>query len=72
MNEVKNALVWVVLTAIVVVLAYVISVGDIFKLDWRVMINLGVLSLCNGVISLIKSFMTNYEKGTIAGIKVKK
>lgn len=70
-TNIKNALVWVVLTAISSILIYIIGVGDVFNLDTKALINIGAMSLFNGLLSLIKSLMTNNETGKIAGIKVK-
>ena len=64
-----SALVSTFLWALVVMAGYVISLGDIFMIDWRVMANIGTLSLLTGLVSLIKNYLTT-QKGTVAGLKV--
>ena len=66
-TNIVNALVTVVLTGVLAVAVYIVGLGDIFKIDSHTLINIGVLSILNGVISLIKNFLTT-EKGKFLGV----
>ena len=66
-TNIKSAFVSVVLTAVLSVLVYIVSVGDIFILDAHKMANIGALSLLTGLISIIKSFLTT-DSGHFLGI----
>ncbi len=65
--NIKNAIVTVIITAVLAVLVYVTSLGDIFKIEWHTFVNIGVISLLNGLISLFKSFLTT-DSGKFAGV----
>lgn len=64
---VKSALVSTVLMAILSMAIYIVGLGDIFKVNWLVLVNTGVLAFLTGCISIIKSLLTN-EDGKFAGI----
>lgn len=65
--NVKSAAVTVVLWALVAVAGYIVGLGDIWKIDWHVMANIGALSLLSGFISLVKNFLTS-NSGSFAGV----
>lgn len=69
--EVQSALVYGLLTALGAVLAYVVQIGDVFKLDWRVIVNVAVISFSIFLLSLIKNFLTDSEGKFVGLIKVK-
>jgi len=62
----KSALVSTVLMAVLGVAGYVISLGDIFQIDWKALANVGAMSLLTGIVSLIKNFLTS-SSGVFAG-----
>ncbi len=64
--NIKNALVTIFITAIVTVFVYIVGLNNIFQISWHTLINLGVISLLNGFISLAKSFLTD-NSGKFAG-----
>ncbi len=66
----KNALVTVLLTAVLAVVVYVVGLGDIFKVNWHDFVNIGVLALLNGLISLIKQFLTTDSGKFLGTVKV--
>lgn len=68
--DVKNALVFGVLTALVVVILEIINAKTIFGLDWKTLANDGVIALLGVFVSFLKDLLTN-SKGVIAGVKVK-
>jgi hypothetical protein len=70
LTSLQSALVSTVLMAILAVAAYIIALGNIFAIDWKVMLNLGALSLLTGLVSLIKNYLTT-PQGTVAGVQVK-
>lgn len=69
-EAILSALVSGFLTAVLSVFTYIIGVGDIFSLDSRVLINIGIMSFLTTAVSLIKAGLTN-EEGKIGGIKIK-
>jgi di/tricarboxylate transporter len=65
---IQGALVSAVLVALFAVIQYFLNLGDIFAVDWKTLLNLGVLTALG---SLVKNVLTNSE-GLIGGvIKVK-
>lgn len=68
--SIKSALVSTVLMAILTVATYIISIGNIFNINWYTMVNLGAMSLLAGLVSLIKQYLTNSD-GKAVGIQVK-
>lgn len=67
----KSALVSAVLMALVQVAGYIIGIGNIFAIDWKVMANMGVIALLTGLVSVVKNLLTT-DNGNFAGIiKVK-
>lgn len=69
--DIKNALVFGVLTALVVIVIEIINAKTIFGLDWKTLANDGVIAFLGVFVSLLKSLLTT-KSGTIAGIKVQK
>ena len=68
--EVKNALVLAFITALVAIILSIVSAGNIFGLDWKVLANTGALAFLVFFVSTLKDLLTT-SKGTIAGVKVK-
>lgn len=68
--SIKSALVSGVIMGILGVSGYVIGVGDVFKLDFHSLINVGVMSFLATTVSLIKSVITT-DTGKVAGIQIK-
>lgn len=67
LTSIKSALVSTLLMAVLTVGTYIVSVGDVFNLNYHTITNLFVLSLVTGIVSLLKSILTD-ESGTFAGI----
>jgi hypothetical protein len=57
-TNIKSAIISTVLTAILAMAVYVVSLNDIFVINLHTLINIGSISLLTGIISLIKSFLT--------------
>ncbi len=56
---------------VLAVAGYVISVGNVFNLNWQTMANIGILAVLTGLVSLIKTALTN-TNGVFAGaVRVK-
>ena len=70
LNAFRSAIVSTVLWAFIAVAGYVISLGDIFVVEWKVLVNIGALSLLTGLVSVIKNYLTN-ENGKVVGMKIK-
>ena len=70
-TNIKSALVSIGIAMVISVGGYITGVGDVFKLDWHVLINTGVLSLVVGIVSLCKSYGITPE-GKFLGIQIKK
>ncbi len=66
-NNIRSALVYGILTALMLMAIYVVGIGDIFKIHYRTLLNIGVISLLTTFISLVKNLLTN-SKGKFAGI----
>ncbi len=67
LTNLKSAIVFAILTAVVAMMIYVIGLGDIFLVDTRTIVNIGAMSLLNGILSLLKSFLTN-ANGEFLGV----
>lgn len=65
--NIKSALVYVFLTASLSVLVYIIGVGDVFLISLKSLINIGVMSISTGLISVIKSLLTT-DEGKFLGV----
>ncbi len=69
-TNIKSALVSTVLMAILSMLVYIVGIANIFLIDWKVLLNIGIISLATGLVSLIKSVLTTKD-GKVAGVQVK-
>ena len=69
-TNIKSALISGVLMTILAIATYILSVGDIFSVDGKTMVNIGVMSLLTAIVSFVKSSFTS-DAGKFAGIKVK-
>lgn len=56
--------------AVLAIAMYVLSVGDVMQINTISLVNVAVMSLMTGVVSMIKSLGTT-ETGIFAGVKVK-
>lgn len=65
--EVKGAVVSGIIAASLAIFGYILSVGDIFKLNSHDLINAGAIAAIVACTSYIKSALTN-SNGTFAGI----
>lgn len=70
MTNIKSALVSGLIMGLLGVAGYVIGIGDIFKLNAHVLINVGVMSALTTIVSLVKTSLTNTD-GKIAGVQIK-
>lgn len=70
LTQVKSALVSAVIAAVLGVAGYILSVGDIFKIDVHSLSNVAALSALVAFVSLVKSAGTT-PAGTFMGAKVK-
>lgn len=56
--NVKSAFIYAVLTALAAMLTYIVGLGDVFEISVKPLVNIGVLSLAVGLLSIIKNFLT--------------
>ena len=70
-TELKSALVYAVLTAVLSMLVYVVGIGDIFAISLKPVVNIGAISLGVGLISIIKNLLTTKEGMFVGAVKVK-
>lgn len=70
-TKIKSALVSAALMAVLSVVIVIVQSGNIYSLDWRSLLNIGIISFLTGVVSFLKSIGTTSE-GKFAGIRVKK
>ncbi len=75
--NIKSALVYGLLIAFVLALlamaGYVLQVGDVFGLDWRALVNAGVIAFISGIVigvSIIKNLLTTNEGKFMDLVKV--
>ncbi len=66
-TNIKSALVSVGLAVVLATAGYIISLGDVFKIEIHTFINVAVMAALVGVVSLVKSYMTD-ENGKFAGV----
>lgn len=69
-ENVKSALVYTVLTAVVSMGMYVVGVGDVFKVDAHTLINSGVMAFIIGIVSLLKNLLTDKAGNFLGMVKV--
>lgn len=69
-TNIKSALISGVLMTVLAIATYILSVGDIFSVDGKTMVNIGIMSLLTAIVSFVKSSFTS-DAGKFAGIKVK-
>ncbi len=62
-----SALVSTILMGILAVAGYVLQVGDIWKLDWHTLVNIGIMAILTGFVSLLKTVLTS-DNGVFAGV----
>lgn len=67
LTNIKSALIYALLMALVSMGIYVIGVGNIFALDTHVLINSGVLAFVTGIVSLLKNLLTDSD-GKFLGV----
>lgn len=59
----------IVSAVLVAVIGYILSVGDVFNLNWKMLLNMSIMT---ALASLLKVLMTNDTSGKFVGaIKVK-
>lgn len=63
----KSALISTLLMAFLGVAGYVISLQNVFAIDWHALVNVAVMSLLTGLVSLTKNFLTS-NSGVFAGV----
>jgi len=65
----KSAVVSGLITGIIGIGLYVVGVGDLWKVDFHSLINIGSISAISAIVSLVKNFLST-NSGSVAGIQV--
>lgn len=68
--DVKSAIASGLIMAFIFVAGVVISSGDIFSLNWKSLLNIGIIAFLTSMVSFLKSLFTT-EDGRLAGVKIK-
>ena len=66
-ENIKSALVYGLLSGILAIFMYALEVGDLFKLDWKALVNAGVFAFMIAMVSVIKNLLTS-DEGKFLGI----
>lgn len=69
--NIKSALVFGILSAVLAMGMYVVGVGDIFALDGKALANAGVFGGLNTLLSLLKSLLTTDSGNFVGAVKVR-
>ena len=70
-TNIKGALVSTVLMAVLAGAGYVVGLGDVFLVESKTLINIVVIALLTGVVSLVKNLLTNKEGVFVGVVEVK-
>ena len=68
--NVKSALVYGLLSAILAIGMYMLSVGSVFSLDFHELINAGVFGFLGVIISLVKNLLTTNSGNLLGAVEV--
>ena len=70
-KDVYSALTSLVITVLIAVGVYITNVGSIWKIDWKTLVDIGIMAGIVAVVSILKSLLTTKE-GKFAGlVKIK-
>lgn len=70
-SNIKGALVSGAIMGALAIGLYVIGLGDVFAIQWKPLINAGILSALTTIVSLVKSFLTTDRGNFVGAIEVK-
>lgn len=65
--NVKSALVYGLLSALLAIGIYTMGVGDVFKIDWQVLLNAGIYGFLTVIVSLLKNLLSD-SSGKFLGL----
>lgn len=68
--NIKSALVYGVMWTLLAVCVYIVETGSIYAVNWKEVLNSGVLGLIGIIISIIKNLLTTSEGDFVGLIKV--
>lgn len=69
-TNIKSAIVYILLTAFIQIALYIIGIGDVYKLDSHLVINMAVTSLLVGAVSVVKNLLTTNDGNFLGVTKV--
>ena len=71
LKDLLNALMLGLLVAILSVLIYIKTQGTIFGLDWKTILDIGIISLIASVADIVKSLLTTKSGNLVGLVKIK-
>ena len=69
-SNIKSALVYALLWGLLAVLINIQSVGSVFNLDWKLVVDTGLIALIAAVISVLKNLFTTSSGNFLGVVKV--
>lgn len=69
-ENIKSALVYGLLFGIFAILDGIITTGSIFNIDWKLLVNSGIIAGLGTTVSLIKNLLTTNKGNFVGTIKV--
>lgn len=70
-TDVKSALVSALVLSLLAILSYIVQEGSIFDLDFKTLINIGVMAGLVSIVSLLKSFFTTNNGNFLGAVNIK-
>ena len=65
--NIKSALVYGLLSALLAICVYAVGIGDVFKMDWKALVNAGFFAFLMALVSLLKNLLTT-DSGKFMGL----
>jgi len=70
-SNIKSAFIYALLILIIEILVYIIGVGSVFKIEWKSLIDAGLLPMFIFAVSILKNFLTTSKGNFLGFVKVK-
>lgn len=70
--QIRSACVSIGLAVVLAVAVYIVGVGDIFAIEYKTLINIGVLAGLVGIIDLVKSLLTTKQGDFVGAVNIVK
>ena len=70
-KDIVSAMVSGLLMGLLVVLVEIVQTGSIWGLEWKTLLNLGILAVITSMISFLKSLLTTDSGNFLGKVKIK-